>query len=342
MKYPEFLKPGGTIGFIAPSFGCATEPYKTAFENALRVFKAMGYHVWLGPNVYESSGIGISNTPEKCGQELTEAYLGEECDVILSCGGGELMCETISHTDWERMKEAKPKLYMGYSDNTNATFLLTTLLDTASVYGSTAATFGMEPWHPALSMQWDIFTGKGRSVHGFDRFELVSLKDENNPLAPYNCTEETRVKAVPDPAGNTKLRGRLLGGCLDCLVNLCGTRFDRVKEFTERYKEDGILWFLESCDLNVMSVRRALWELREAGWFRNATGFLIGRPMHFGEENFGCDMYEAVTGALSELGVPILMDLDFGHLPPMFPIVCGALGEAEIRDGRFFMEMRYE
>ena len=34
MRFPEFLKPDGTIGFVAPSFGCSTEPYKTSFVNA--------------------------------------------------------------------------------------------------------------------------------------------------------------------------------------------------------------------------------------------------------------------------------------------------------------------
>ena len=29
MKYPEFLEKNGTIGFVAPSFGCSIEPYRT-------------------------------------------------------------------------------------------------------------------------------------------------------------------------------------------------------------------------------------------------------------------------------------------------------------------------
>ena len=33
MRYPEFLSEGGIIGFVAPSFGCATEPYITGFKN---------------------------------------------------------------------------------------------------------------------------------------------------------------------------------------------------------------------------------------------------------------------------------------------------------------------
>ena len=32
MRYPEFLSEGGTIGFVAPSFGCATELIKQHSE----------------------------------------------------------------------------------------------------------------------------------------------------------------------------------------------------------------------------------------------------------------------------------------------------------------------
>lgn len=54
----------------------------------------------------------------------------------------------------------------------------------------------------------------------------------------------------------------------DCLVNLLGTEFDKVQEFTEKYQDDGIIWFLESCDLNVMSIRRAVWQMKHADGFR--------------------------------------------------------------------------
>ncbi len=39
MRYPKFLPEKGTIGFVAPSFGCATEPYYTAFLNAQKNFR---------------------------------------------------------------------------------------------------------------------------------------------------------------------------------------------------------------------------------------------------------------------------------------------------------------
>ena len=60
MRFPENLKKGGTIGFVAPSFGCTTEPYKSAFANAQKKWKEMGYQLDLGPNCYAEHGIGIS------------------------------------------------------------------------------------------------------------------------------------------------------------------------------------------------------------------------------------------------------------------------------------------
>ena len=64
MRYPKFLEPGGTIGIVAPSYGCNIEPYRSAFQNALKKWKKMGYKTQLGPNCYEGSGIGISSTPQ--------------------------------------------------------------------------------------------------------------------------------------------------------------------------------------------------------------------------------------------------------------------------------------
>ena len=63
MRFPKFLKENGTIGFVAPSFGCATEPYYSLFINAQKRFTDMGYKLSIGPNCYVEKGIGISNDP---------------------------------------------------------------------------------------------------------------------------------------------------------------------------------------------------------------------------------------------------------------------------------------
>lgn len=108
MRYPEFLKDRGTIGFVAPSMGCTTEPYRSAFDNAIKRFHSMGYKTIEGPNCRCDSGIGISNTPKKCAEELNESYASVDSDVLISCGGGELMCEVVPYIDFERVKQSKP------------------------------------------------------------------------------------------------------------------------------------------------------------------------------------------------------------------------------------------
>ena len=345
MRYPEFLKPGGTIGFAAPSFGCSIEPYRSAFDHALEVFRRDGYQLQLGPNAYAGDGIGISSSPESCGKEFTEMYTSEKNDAIISCGGGELMCEILDYVNFDAIREVKPKWFMGYSDNTNLTFLLNTLCDTAAIYGPCAATFGMKPQHRAIKDAWKLLHGKKLSFRGYDKYEIESSKDEEHPLKPYNCTEKRNIIFFnPDGTVDQPFRfsGRLTGGCLDILVNLCGTKYDKAAAFAEKYRKDGIIWFLEACDLNVFSIRRAVWELQHAGWFEHVKGFLFGRPYSAMDPLMGLDHIHAVTDLLSSLHVPILLDADIGHLPPMIPLISGSLAtvSANPADGSMQISMK--
>ena len=145
MRYPEFLKPGGTLGFIAPSFGCATEPYISCFNAAQERFRREGYGIVLGPNCYAADGSGKSSTPQNCGAEVNKLFTSPAADVLISCGGGETMCEDLPFIDFDALTKAAPKWFMGYSDNTNLTFTLPVLCDTAAIYGPNAPAFGMAP-----------------------------------------------------------------------------------------------------------------------------------------------------------------------------------------------------
>lgn len=357
MRYPDFLKDNGTIGFVAPSFGAYMEPYKTAFDHALEKIQKQGFKTDLGPNCYAGDGIGISTAPEKCAAELMEYYCSEKNDAIISCGGGELMCGILDYMDFEKIKSANPKWYMGYSDNTNFTFLLTTICDTASIYGPCASSFGMEPWHPYIEDSMDLLQGKTRTeakcggiyLEGFDKWEKESLKSEETPLATCNVTEPSVLhlyKGKADEMGistieetEITMEGRLLGGCLDILVMLCGTEYDYVSQFAEKYKEDGIIWFLEACDLNMMSIRRAMWQLEHAGWFKYVKGFVIGRPRMFGENMMGLDQYKAVYDVISHYEVPIIMDADIGHVAPMVPLICGSMAKVHAVKDKWDIEM---
>lgn len=354
MRYPEFLYENKTIGFVAPSFGCATEPYITCFKSACKEFEMLSYKLDLGPNVYEAKGIGISNTPQACAKELTDMYISKDNDGLISCGGGELMCEILPYLDFELIRNAKPKWYLGYSDNTNFTFLHTILNDVATIYGPNVGAFGIKPWHKSIQDLYRLLYGAGIEtnngiktfqIEGYKRWEKESLRCEENPLAPINDTEESVIQCFIgdkpcDSQKTVQFTGRLIGGCMDCLVNLTGTKFDKVGEFLERYKGDGFIWFLESCDLNVFSIRRAMWQMDNAGWFRYVKGFIIGRPLVMGQNIMGLNQYDAVTGIVGKYHVPIVMDIDIGHIAPSIPIICGSMGTVGVKDGTYCVTMK--
>ena len=342
MRYPKFLKDGGRIGFIAPSFGCTIEPYASCFNEALRRLQQRGYKTVEGPNCRKDDGAGKSTDPKSCAAEINEFFEKPYSDVLISCGGGETMCEDLSYVDFAGIAEAAPKWFMGYSDNTNLTFTLPTICDTAAIYGPCAATFGQRPWHPAVEDALAAIRGEKLTLSNYDKWEKDQLKADDNPFVPYNVTEPFDMKIEGSAKGQNKAEfsGRLIGGCLDVLTCLCGTRFDHVKEFVVRYAGDGIVWFLESCELRPAGIRRALWQLENAGWFENVKGFLIGRPYCGPCDDFGLTEITAVTGILEKYDVPILMNLDIGHLPPMMPIISGSFGEIRAEGNKLTIDQK--
>ena len=349
MRFPKFLAEGGRIGFIAPSFGCAIEPYLSDFEQSLKWFESMGYKTVKGPNCFCDDGIGISNTPEKCAAEANDFFLNDKSDVIISCGGGELMCTILPYVDFEAIAKAAPKWFMGYSDNTNLTFLLNTLCDTASIYSVCASKF-TGSHHRCVDDAFDILCGKKLSVSNYDKW-YKEVYDEGGQVEDTEKYVNEKTGDIYDvmpykqyiyngtkPSDSASFSGRIIGGCMDCLVNLVGTKFDKTAGFADKYKDDGIIWFIESCDLNVMSMRRALWQMESAGWFSHVAGFLIGRPLRF-DDTFGdFDHYDAILGILGKYNVPIIMDVDIGHQFPQMPVISGACANVTAKDNTLTLD----
>ncbi|GAA0442351.1 hypothetical protein Acor_05350 [Acrocarpospora corrugata] len=64
--------------------------------------------------------------------------------------------------------------------------------------------------------------------------------------------------------------------------------------------------------------------MRLAGFFTGANAVLVGRTRAPGIASL--TQHEAVLDALGPLAVPIIADVDCGHVPPYLPIVNGAHG----------------
>lgn len=337
MKYPRFLSKGDKITFIAPSFGATTEPYQTKVRAAIRKFKKLGYEVAIGENVDKAILPYISNEPKLCAKEFMDHY-ASDASLLLSVGGGELQCETLPYIDFDKLKNSEPTWFCGFSDNTNYSFLLATLADTAAIYGVCAGAFGMYRWYDNISQCYNLLTGSDLIVKGYDKYQgKWTSYQERHPLASYHLSKEKILTCYPDE--ELSFEGRLLGGCLDILILLCGTKYDKVKEFNQKYANDGTIWFLEACDLTALSYRRALFQLKEAGWFDTAKGFIIGRPARaFNDEAFSIDRFSALD-IIKDLNVPIVADADLGHINPSMPIITGSYAKVQVKNNNIEIAM---
>lgn len=322
MRYPSFLKKGNTIGLIAPSFGVSGYPYTDRFDNSCKKITNLGYKIKKCEHLY---GINKAKSCEDQirAKEFLDMYLDVETDFIMSVAGGELMMTMLPYIDFEILKYAKPKYVMGYSDNTNLIFTLPILTDTAAIYGSCFGSFGMNNWHQSLQDAYDVITGKKNELVSYDKYEINDLShQEGNALCGYNLEEEVQYKSLDGK--DVDISGRLIGGCLDILMSLCGTKYGQVDEFLERYKDDGFIWFLEACDLNVLAQCRGLWQLKQADWFKYCKGILYGRAVH-AEECFDYTMLDALNDNLADLNVPVIYGCDIGHLPPSWTLIAGSV-----------------
>lgn len=344
IKRPGNIKSGDTISITAPSFGASIEPYSLLIDIAEENLKGRGYKILEGKTARLGDGIGISTDPKVCGAELMDFYKRDGIDAIISAGGGELMNETITHVDFDELRNYRPKWYVGYSDNTNFIFPLVTITGVQGIYGPCINGYA-KVWEDTEKDTFAILEGTKNSFDGYDMFveppqdietQIEEYTDEYL-RAPYSLNAKRQLvlyvhdgtDLLPSENESIKMQGILLGGCLDILANLVGTRFDRVKEFVADNPE--IVWVLEACDLSPMSTRRAMWNLKEAGWFDSAAGFIIGRPRASWKQNMlGVDQYNAVTDVVRDIKVPVVMDAEIGHIDPMLPVIMGAEAKVSV------------
>ncbi|MFQ7713384.1 MAG: hypothetical protein ACLRI8_01020 [Agathobacter rectalis] len=64
-------------------------------------------------------------------------------------------------------------------------------------------------------------------------------------------------------------------------------------------------------------------------------GLSYRTPGALGEEMFGIDHRQALSSLLREFNVPIIMDLDIGHMSPMMPVVCGSMADVSFDGSNF-------
>lgn len=332
MLYPDRLEKDYHIGVTATSAGFDKDVDFIRLESGIKHFEEIGYPVKVTDNVRKNYKGRSSDGPTRA-KELMELFTDTKVRAIIAASGGDYLMEMLPYINFDLIK-SNPKWIQGFSDTTGILFTITTNLDIATLYANNFGSFGMKNWHSSLKDNLRLLEGEDIVQTSYDKFQ-DGYKPRITGLEEFELEKDVEwINLYPDGWDrDTELfiHGRALGGCLDVLLNLIGTRFDKTKEFIKKYSKDKILWFLESYDLGSEALTRGLWQLREAGWFEHAAGFVFGRPAMFHSDT-DTTYEEAVLSVLGELNLPIILETDIGHKPPQFTMMNGAI--ADIRSFR--------
>lgn len=170
------------------------------------------------------------------------------------------------------------------------------------------------------------------------------------------------------------LEGRLVGGCVETQSGIAGTPFGRTDALravgrVEVGGADGVgaggggaggvgaggvgaggagaggvgetgdgplLVYVEASGDDALSICRRLHGMRLAGYFDGAVAVLVGRTSAPDSPTMTQD--EAVLDALGGLGIPIVADVECGHVPPYLLLVNGAWGRLVWTEDEQYLE----
>lgn len=336
MRYPESLKVGDTIGICAPSSG-TTEPEKIEkLDKAIENLEKMGYKIVETESVRKDIK-GRSTTAKERAKEFMQLWEDDRVKLIIYAGGGDFLMEMLDELDFEKIKQTKPKWTQGFSDITHLSLLLNTLCDIPSMYCENIKDYGMKSLYRNLLDSLKLVSGENITQTSFEKFEDDK---EDKPDGTYNLTKKVEWKNITGQK-EIIMQGRAIGGCLDCVDTLIGTKFDKVTEYIEKYKEDGILWFLECYEMNTPQLQRILWKMKHAGYFENCRGIIFGRPFIM-REDYELTADEVILDAIGSLGIPIITEADIGHVPPQLAMVNGAILKITSKEGKGKVETYFK
>lgn len=328
MIYPRFIKENNTISVPAPSDGSYCEQDVNRFNNAKKQIENVGYKVILSENIFNSEK-GRSAIAEKRAEELNKMF-ENDTDFIWCAAGGEFLIEMLPYVDFQKITN-NPKWVEGFSDPTGILFPITTKYDIATIYGNNFKGLGAEEYDRSLKENLEILKGNIITQNNYDMYEN-ERKEKVTGLEGYNFTDKVVWKTLDNKLATVK--GRIFAGCLDIISELAGTKYDGTETFVEKYKNDGIIWGFDNCDLSKEQLIRTLWKLNELGYFMYCNGIIFGRC---GNDNSYLE-YDMETclkdSVLSKLNIPIIYDADISHKGPSMTIINGSIATIKCENGK--------
>ncbi|WP_405406354.1 LD-carboxypeptidase [Streptomyces sp. NBC_01104] len=282
---PARLRAGARVAVVSPSGPVPAE----RLEPGLGLLRDWGLEPVVMPHVLDVHPEldYLAGADAVRARDLQDAWCDPSVDAVICARGGYGAHRMVDLVDWEAMRAAGPKVFVGYSDITvlHEAFALRTGL--ATLHGPMVAT---------ETFQKDPRTQESLRATLFEPETVLTLGLEGARAV------------VPGRA-----RGVTYGGCVSLLAADLGTPHARTPA-------RGGLLVIEDTTEDPYRLDRIFTQLLRSGALAGVTGVACGSWA-------GCEPYAEVRAVLADrlgpLGVPVVEELGFGHGPTGLTIPLG-------------------
>ncbi|CAN5715696.1 LD-carboxypeptidase [soil metagenome] len=273
-QLPPSLSPGDLLYVISPSGGLLTSE---KFAEGLAIWRQRGYRLHLCDGYDDRWGY-LAGKDSRRRQQLLAALQNPECKGILCARGGYGGTRLLEEWDWPPLTAA-PKWLIGFSDITGLLWSLSKQ-GISGVHGPVLTTLAAEPaWSIARLFSWV----------------------EHHQIAPI------QGRGWADRGCGGQASGRLLPGNLCVATHLLGTPAE--PDLTN------VILAFEDVGEAPYRLDRMLTQWRSNGRLKQVKGIALGRFSGWQPDQSGptLSVAEVMSDRLSDLGIPIVSDLPFGH-----------------------------
>jgi muramoyltetrapeptide carboxypeptidase len=296
---PFRLAPGARVAVVATSGPVPEE----RLQAGLDVLRGWDLDPVVAPHVLDRHGTFeyLAGSDADRAADLQSAWCDPAVDAVLCARGGYGVQRMADLLDWEAMRAAGPKVFVGFSDVT-------------ALHEAFAARLGLATLHGPMAAGTDF---------------IKNARAQEHLRATLFAPETVRTIT----SGGTALvpgraRGVTLGGCLCLLAAELGAPHARPSAA-------GGLLCLEDVGEETYRLDRYLTQLLRAGRFDGVRGVLLGSWVDCGTPD---RVRALLADRLGGLGVPVAEDFGFGHCEGALTIPFGVAAELDADAGTLTLD----
>ena len=301
------------IGIISPSNNVLMYfPNRT--KTGISNLKEIGFDVVFSNNAYRENDYTKESVKDKI-LEINE-LMNQDIDLLMASIGGYLSIQILKLLDYQKIKNKKIT-FCGSSDITALLLAIYVKTGLITLYGPTYTVnmcdYGGVDEYTKNSFL-DCYNHKSitYSPSNYEITEYIDWNDlEKKKIIKKRTSKRNDWHIIKE--GNAE--GKLIGGNLSTILLTLGTKFLPENTF------DNSILFLEDCETNINEFCSYIECLKLHGVLDKVKGIIFGK---FDTNNMNEAIDNFVLNYFEEYNIPIVTNLDFGHVCPILTLPIGA------------------